>query len=106
MDTKNMIEITGVNLVEFVKKVYELSNPQGMGFLHFQEGKLATGQAENIVDTWKDDNRMAIGMDYVNGRSCKMNVFKENDKLWIFGDWFDHTKDQLEELLKLKDKIA
>jgi hypothetical protein len=34
----NKIDITGVDMVEFVKKVYELSLPQGMGFLHYQEG--------------------------------------------------------------------
>ena len=30
-----MIDVTGIDLVEFAKKVYELSVPQGMGILHF-----------------------------------------------------------------------
>jgi hypothetical protein len=29
-----MISITGVDLFSFAQKVYELSQPQGLGFLH------------------------------------------------------------------------
>ena len=30
-----MIDVTNVNMVELVKKAYDLSRPQGMGMLHF-----------------------------------------------------------------------
>ncbi len=100
MNTENMIEITGVDLVKFVQKVYELSNPQGLGFLHYQEGQLEIEEAERIIDIWKNDERMALGMDYIRGRSCKMDVWKDDNKLWIQNDWYDHTKMELSELLK------
>lgn len=94
---KNMIDITGVDLKMFVKKVYELSMPQGLGFLHYQEGGLTDGEAETLLA--HSDDRIAIDMDYVKGRACKMIVFRENGKLFIRNSWYDHTDDQLRELL-------
>jgi hypothetical protein len=38
-------------------------------------------------------------MDYVHGRACKMTVFKEDDKLLILDDWYDHTNGQYRRLL-------
>ncbi len=100
MNTDNMIEITGTDLITFVQKVYELSVPQGMGILHFTPQPLSTEDAVNLVDMWEKDNRFAVCMDYVSGRSCKMNVFRDEDnKLWIRDDWYDHTNSQLKELL-------
>lgn len=102
---KNMIDITGIDLKMFIKKVYELSKPQGYGFLHYQEGNLTAEEAEVFLAHSND--RIAIDMDYVKGRACKMVVFKENGKLFIQNAWYDHTNDQLRELLLLtlpKDK--
>lgn len=101
MDTKNMIEITGIgiDLRRFVKTVYDLSSPQGLGFLHFTLEPLTDGEAQEIVDTWKDDKQMALGLDYIKGRSCKMDVFREGKKLYIFKNWHDHSPDDLKELL-------
>ena len=45
-----MIEITGIDLVEFTKKVYEFSSPQGMGFLHFTPNPLTTEDANQFID--------------------------------------------------------
>ena len=39
MNTDNMIEITGCDLSVFIKKVYELSAPQGLGFIHAKDGR-------------------------------------------------------------------
>ena len=88
-----MIDITGVNLVVFVKKVYELSVPQGLGVLHFKEGGLSDEEAKAIV------SRGQINMDYVHGRACKMNVFFKEGKWYISDRWYDHTNEQLRELL-------
>jgi hypothetical protein len=35
-----MIDISGIDLVKFAQAVYELSKPQGLGFLHFSPGPL------------------------------------------------------------------
>lgn len=95
-----MINITGVDLVQFTKDVYELSRPQGMGFLHYREGGLSDEQAQAEIDRCEGNDRIALSLDYVNGRACKMTVFRNADELTIQDKWFDHSEGDLEELLK------
>lgn len=98
MNTKNMINITGVDLKEFIKQVYILSKPQGMGFLNFVEtGSLNNCEVEEILSRGLD--YAPVSMDYIKGRACKMTVFKENNKLYISDNWYDHTNNQLIDLL-------
>ena len=100
MILENMIEITGVDLVKLTQVAYKLSHPQGLGFLHFEEGDLSKEEAQEHVDNWKNDTRMALGLDYVRGRACKLTVFKEKGKLFIRKRWFDHSEKDLKVLLK------
>ena len=95
-----MIEITGVDLKQFVKDVYDLSQPQGLGILHFTPEPLSDEDAASILSNWDKDGRFALCMDYVHGRACKMDVFREDGKLMIHDNWYDHTEDQLVTLLK------
>ena len=44
-------------------------------------------------------DRIAVEMDYVNGRACKMMVLKKDDRLFILDSWYDHTEDELCELI-------
>lgn len=99
----NRIEITGIDLVKFTKKVYELSLPQGFGFLQYVDNQLETKEAQDIIDVFKKNTRLALSLDYIQGRACKMNVFKEDNKLFINIPWYDHTDKQLKELLKIFD---
>lgn len=86
-----MIEITGVDLVAFAKAAYELSQPQGMGWLHARPGPLDDATAEDLVRRCASGS-VALHMDYVHGRSCKMVVFREDDgRLMISDSWYDHT---------------
>lgn len=96
---ENMIEITGVDLPRFVQKVYELSVPAGLGFLHFQDGGLPIAEAKRIAEIYKDGEKIALDMDYVRGRACKMVVLREGKKLFMRKAWYDHTDAQLKELL-------
>ncbi len=91
-----MIDVTGIDLVEFAKKVYELSVPQGMGFLHFTPHPLTDEDARQCID----DGRSALNMDYVHGRACKMHVTRENGKLTISDTWYDHTDRIHQQLLE------
>lgn len=93
-----MIDVTGVDLIKFAQKAYELSKPQGLGFLHFQSGGLSHTDAGGCLG--KPGDRCALDMDYVFGRACKMIVFREGDKLQIRDAWYDHTDSQLAALLK------
>jgi hypothetical protein len=92
-----MIDVTGIDLIRFVKKVYDLSFPQGLGFLHFQSGSLKDEEAKVFIH--EKDKYNIVDMDYVKGRSCKMNIFKQDNKWFIKDSWYDHTDKQLQELL-------
>ena len=91
-----MIDITGIDLIEFVKKTYELSSPQGLGFLHAKDGGLTDEEAKSFINKKGD---ISISMDYVHGRACKMNVLRKEGRLEIRDNWYDHTEDQLNKLL-------
>jgi len=92
-----MIDITGVDLVEFAKKVYELSSPQGLGFLHYTTEPLNDEEAKQYIYADKDD--IILDMDYVKGRACKMHVRKEGNKWLIDDSWYDHTDRIYQQLL-------
>ena len=92
-----MIDVTGVDLVEFAKKVYELSVPQGLGFLHFKPEPLTDEEAKGCI---RREGNIVLDMDYVNGRACKMVVRSENGKFVISDTWYDHTDKALAQLLQ------
>ena len=101
LDTRGMIDVSGVNLEELINATYELSSPQGMGFLHAKVGGLDQSEVDEIVERGKADNRIVIDMDYVNGRACKMTVFKTDEgSLFIRNKWFDHSDLSLTTLLE------
>lgn len=91
-----MIDITGINLIEFAKKVYELSVPQGLGHLHFTPMPLTNDEANQLIN---EKERIALDMDYVKGRACKMVVWRKNGKLTIHDSWYDHTDKTYDKLL-------
>lgn len=92
------IKITGVDLAKFIKAVYELSRPQGMGFLHARDGELSDKDAEMILNS-SGTGPCVLSMDYVHGRACKMHVWKEGDDLFINRSWYDHSSTQFNALL-------
>ncbi len=94
------IDVTNVNHVEFIKEVYNLSSPQGMGFLHYQSEALTDEEAKEILKVWEYDRQFFLHMDYVRGRACKMTIFRGKSKLFIQTPWYDHDDSQLKELLK------
>lgn len=104
------IEIPKDKIRDLVKKVYEMSRPVGMGFLHARDGELSEEDTDALIDlkTLNATDRFGrftiVHMDYVHGRQCKMNVavFKAKnmeDKFYIRDSWYDHSDRQLKELL-------
>lgn len=95
-----MIDITGVDSIKFAQEVYNLSRPQGLGHLHFTQEPLSESEAKNILS--QSGGMIALGMDYVKGRACKMNVLRNPDTgaLEIQDSWFDHDEHDLAELLE------
>jgi len=97
MDANYYIEITGCNLVELVKKAYELSEPRGLGFLHAQPGGLSDEDAQQLVNEKRPHT--PVSLDYVKGRCVKFSVYREGDKLFTNKRWYDHSEQDLRELL-------
>ena len=102
---ENWLDITGVDLGELVRGAYDLSIPQGLGYLHYTPGSLTNDEVDDILTACHVGYKhLAVVMDYVKGRACKMNVFKgegeEAGRLYIRKGWFNHTDKQLIKLLK------
>jgi hypothetical protein len=98
-----MIDITGVDLVRFAQAVYRLSMPRGMGFLHAIGGPLPEEEAKSLI---QPAGRIALSMDYVRGRACKMTVLRDGERLEIRDSWYDHTDVDLRTLLAEFGKTA
>ena len=71
-EMNNMIEVTGVDLSLFIRTVYALSRPKGMGFLHFQEGDIDQATLDALLNN--NYPHIALAMDYVHGRACKLDL--------------------------------
>lgn len=93
------IEVTGVPLEALVRAAYNPSQPRGLGLLSFQPGDLSDEEVAKIVDRGTGDRILAVSMDYVKGRSCKFQVRRIGERLFINNRWYDHSDGQLRELL-------
>jgi hypothetical protein len=100
--SESIVRIPHFLLVEFIQKAYDLSQPQGMGLLHFRPGSLSQDEALQIIH--KGDGR-TIHMDYVHGRAVKLTIPHDIGGHYIkFRDtnpWYDHTPQQFNELLRV-----
>ena len=102
LDTRGMIEVTGVDLRKLVQAVYRNSRPQGLGILHFKEVDLSSEEVEKIVGEVRVSGTGAVlYLDYVNGRACKFSLIRdESERLWVRKQWFDHSELDLHRMLK------
>lgn len=92
-----MITIPQDKLPALVRTVYDMSRPVGLGFLHAKDGSLTEAEVDVII---QPTGRIAASMDYVNGRQCKMTVFRADDGTLSINDyWHDHSDSQLQQLL-------
>lgn len=91
------IDVTGIDLVKFAQAVYELSSPQGLGFLHFTPEPLSEEEAKQLIHV--DDKYCVLKMDYVRGRACKMYVHVKDNRWTIPDTWYDHTDRIFKQLL-------
>ena len=91
------MNLPGIDLAKFAQKVYELSVPKGLGFLHSTPAPLSREEAEKMI---QPTGRIALSMDYVAGRCCKMTVFRDPEgNLSTRDSWYDHTDKQFAALL-------
>lgn len=87
-------------LVALIQKAYELSRPQGMGFMHYVEGdSLTDDDAQEVIDA---NAGHPISLDYVRGRAVKLRIAYDPTRTQYFlrdeGRWFDHAALQWAEL--------
>ena len=97
------LDLTGVDLIKLVQEAYNLSDPVGMGFLHFVPGPLSDEEAKAILlaERERSQGSCVFHLDYVKGRCCKFGVWVDSatGKLYTQDSWYDHTPEQLTTLL-------
>lgn len=94
-----MIDVTGIDLKAFIRAVYRLSAPAGMGYIHYEAGELDDETVDSILG--RAIGRRIVAMEYVKGRACKIAVWRDIDtgNLHIQDTWYDHTYEQFKQLL-------
>lgn len=106
-----MIEVTGCDLATLVRAAYAPSRQQGLGaFDSNGRGGISEKDVLDIIERGKEDPMCAVSMDYWNGRSIKMRVMKDGERLFIRNQWYDHGDGALGDLLEQiglsRDRIA
>lgn len=96
-----MIKVNELDMVKFVCDVYSLSSPQGLGYLSAKKEILSLQEANEIVNNFLENKAIAVSLDYLYGRACKMTVYRSEGEGYELPDsWYDHSEAQYDELLK------
>lgn len=115
MDTETdvkRISISRENLPKVIAKAFELSQPQGMGFLHFRAGRMPDEVLQQILDR-SDSARSTylrrVALDYVEGRAVKLCIhFDEGAGCYYLEDtgrWYDHSSEAWAELVSYAEGV-
>ena len=72
-----MINIKELNKAEVLKKLYNNSKVQGMGFIQAKEEKMTIEQAEEILKGQTE-------FDYLNGKVMKVNLSGDEFNPWLY----------------------
>ena len=92
-----MLYIKESDVKPLVQKAFELSKPQGLGFLHFNSDDTLSEDDLNQIICPKTQE---VHMDYVKGRAVKFSINRDNKGLYINDKrWYDHSDNALMELL-------
>lgn len=87
---------------DVIRAAYDLSVPQGLGFLHVRPGGLDDETIARIKES--KSGLYAASMDYVHGRAVKLTIRREGVICYIPADrWFDHSLEDLRELARRAD---
>ncbi len=99
--TVGYIEVTGCDLAALVRAAYSPSRQQGLGVFD-QSGRadLTDESVEQVLERGRNDPMCAVGIDYLNGRSVKMHVYKDGERLFIPNTWYDHSDAELAAFLE------
>lgn len=64
------IDLSGLDKAGVLAALYNASQPQGMGFLHYTPEAMSTEEARNLLET-------NTCFDYLKGRVMKINLSKD-----------------------------
>lgn len=64
-----LIDITGLDRAEVLAALYNRSKPQGMGFLHYDDRKMHSDEAAELLNADSDTY-----FDYLKGRVMKVRI--------------------------------
>lgn len=107
-----VIDLTHMDFRKMIKKAYDLSVPQGLGFLNAERGPLPDTDVEGVLQTCRDSQIEYLSIDYLKGRSIKLYIHQVLDdqrkcfvdhpdvKFYMYPYWYDHSTQALEELLR------
>lgn len=111
-DWDSYVEVTGCDVAQLICDAYDMSKPQGFG--HFTPDPLPYAEADRLFYEWSvgreydiDGTKVKVrwGADYLHGRSMKFQIIEHRDvvtrlaRRWIPKRWYDHTDEQVEELM-------
>ena len=87
----NKLRIPEGRLNAAIRAAYDLSHPQGMGYLHFNPKPMTEEQAQKIIDDQSKWGR--INLDYVSGRAVKLTFYVDEEGHYVIDGegWFDHS---------------
>lgn len=102
----DVIDLTGADLRQLVRKAYDLSVPLGNGRLHYRLGGLSDEEVDDILESFGPHGD--IHLDYLKGRAMKLSVYRTREwdadacgvTMFMPRDWFDHTERDIERLLE------
>lgn len=97
---KSYVNVPVDKINDFVKKAFEISRPQGMGILHFSPNDTLS---DEMIQSNLTNNEVALSFDYLAGRAMKFRLFKEKGLYYFCERWFDHTEEDVLELLSVLD---
>lgn len=95
---ESRLRIPDDKLITVIKKAYDLSEPKGMGHLHYTPGPMTDDEARSVISKFQD--RTGIHLDYLQGRAVKLSIWKDDYGYFISDrpTWFDHSQAQWTEL--------
>jgi hypothetical protein len=101
-NTLLMIEITGIDLVRLAQDVYDLTPLSGKSQMlgGNKNGVLGKRRAQEIVDSFKEDKKIALHMGKIDARDCRLTVYRDGKVLLIESNWIGHTPEDMKILLE------
>lgn len=98
------INVTGLNVRAFATAAFDLSPPPRLAHLGLAPRQISPEVLDQIVGDFdigaQEGTLLALRLDYVEGRGCKMSMWRDADgQLYIRDMWYDHDQDDLAALL-------